>query len=291
MLEAFVPTAAATEKLQVTAAEVPEIEPAELKNRFAEKVRTDSRDRQAPTDEQAILELAGALSTDRVRAIILAMDADASCSDIKAMTAPSGRIYLFSTTYLSETAAASAAFAEEVKLAIAARIRADSRDLLLTCAQDLGSILPSEEPERQAALLAELRADPRFRDIQSITGPDGEVYFHSDEHLSTNYGKILLRAKANKPYPAIAEFVRDRSRVIPAPTKLTLFEDQAFRLTRANIEAFLAEFPKATSEFADIKKLVHPVTGAVYLYSGTYLSEAAAFRMMDWDEVGAAQNP
>lgn len=174
---------------------------------------------------------------------------------------------------------------------IVEKIRKDSRELSLTPAESLDPYFPWADPEKRAVLLAELRSDERFKDIQTATGVKGEVYFHSDTFVSSNYSKIMMRAKANNPGLAIAELVRDRSRVMPAPTKINVFEEQVFGLTRAQIEAFLELLAKPEPEYADIKKLVHPTTGAIYLYSEKWLPEAAAFRIMDWDEVGAANNP
>ncbi len=38
-------------------------------------------------------------------------------------------------------------------------------------------------------------------------------------------------------------------------------------------------------EFSDIKAMIHPATGAVYLYSDKYLDGERAFMMMDYEEV------
>jgi hypothetical protein len=287
------PAQAVGEKLQASPSETPELDPAELKRRIAEQVRADSRERQLPTQEHVIQALAPDLPREQLSELLAEMAGEAALVDIKAVVAPSGRVYLFSEASLSRNAAAERCLLEEAKIAIVERIRRDSRFIALTSMTDLEPLFPSPEPERRAALLAELQADARFRDIQVLTGPGGELHFHSDATLSGNYGKIMMRAKANNPAMAIAELVRDRSRVMPAPTKVTLFNDRVFELAPAQIEGFLAKLatPDAEPEFADIKKLVHPETGAVYLYSDKWLIEAAAFRVMDWEEVGMARNP
>jgi hypothetical protein len=289
----FDPSLIPAEKLRANLAETPQVDGATLKGRIADLVRADSKERKVPTQEHAILELAPDLSREQLGEILNQIANDAAFADIKAVVAPSGRFYLFSEASLSRNEAAEHGYVEEAKLAIVEKIRKDSQYVALTAAAELDQFFPAPEPEKRAALLAEIGTDQRFRDIQTLTGVNGEVHFHSDRYLSDNYGKIMKRAKANDAGLAIAELVRDRSRIMPAPTKLALFNDAVFMLSPAQIEAFVEGLsrPDAVPEYADIKKLVHPTTGAVYLYSDKWLNGDAAFRVMDWDEVGAAQNP
>jgi len=287
----FDPTSPVVEKLRVDPSEPPPIARSELKTRIAETVRAESKERGTPTQEHTIQQLACDLAAEELSAVLAEMAAEEAYGDIKAIVAPSGRTYLFSETHLTHDAAGQRALVEEVKFAIVKRIRKDSQFVALTPASGLDELFPWPEPEKRAAVIEELRADERFQDIQAVTGLGGEVYYHSDAYVSCNYGKIMMRAKAKDPGFAIAELVRDRSRTMPAPTKMTVFEDRVFGLSRAQIGEFLEALAKPESEYADIKKLVHPTTGAVYLYSDRWLHEMAAFRIMDWEEVGAAQNP
>jgi hypothetical protein len=178
-----------------------------------------------------------------------------------------------------------------VKQDLARRIRRDSQHVALTSARDLEELIPWPEPERRAEVLHALVADERFRDIQRMRGPDGALYFHSDAHVSCNSGRIMLRARSSDAAFAIAELVRDRSRDLPAPTKITLFDDRVFGLSRQQVEAFLGALDAPPPELADIRKLVHPSTQAVYLYSSRWMEEVTAARIMDWEEVGLARNP
>lgn len=287
----FDPTHHPVERIRASPTEAPETDPSALKQLIAEKVRACSRDLAAPAAEHVVQQLAPDLPRERLGELLAEMAAEEGFGDIKAVVAPSGRIYLFSDASLARNDAAEKCFLEEVKIAIVEKVRKDSLLIALTPMADLERFFPWPEPEKRLALVAELRADERFRDIQSITGPGGELYLHSDDHVSSNYGKIMVRAKANRPGLSIAEFVRDRSRVMPAPTQVAVFRDAAFALSPAQVEAFLDGLARPEPEFADIKKLVHPTTGAVYLYSDKWLDEANAFRIMDWDEVGRAQNP
>ncbi|BDG10064.1 hypothetical protein [Anaeromyxobacter paludicola] len=285
------PTVSPFADVRAVAQDAPPIDPAALKAQIAATVRSDSESRRAITPEHLIQALAPELPADALSVLLSEMAAEGGFTDIKAIVAPSGRIYLFSEPHLGRNEAAEQALVEEARLAIVEKIRRDSQFVALTPAADLERFFPWPEPEKRAALLAELQADPRFGDIQTVTGPGGEVYYHSNAYLSGNYGKIMMRAKANDPGWAIAELVRDRSRVMPAPTRITVFDDRVFGLSPDQIQGFLGALGEPGSPFADIKKLVHPTTGAVYLYSDQWLPEAAAFASMDWDEVGARQNP
>jgi hypothetical protein len=277
------------EKLNATPRQTAAVDRSELKRRIAETVRADSNERLVPTQERAIQELAPELTREELSAVLSEMGADASHADIKAIVAPSGRVYLFSEGKLTRNDAAERCFLREAKLAIVEKIRRDSQLLALTAAADLGPLFPSAEPGERAAFLAEVKAE--FRDIQTATGPRGEEYLHSDLYVSGNYGKIMTRAQQGDAGRAIAELVRDRSREMPAPTKVTLFNESVFRLSAEQIQSFLDGLESPAPELADIKKLVHPETGALYLYSDRWLPETVAFQRMDWEEVGALRNP
>jgi hypothetical protein len=289
----FDPTLSPPDKLRANPSETPEIDPAAVKARLAALVRADSSERRAPTQEHSVQELAPGLPAERWSELLAEMAAEPAYADIKAVVTPSGRVYLFSEPRLNRNDAAERCFVEEAKIAIAEKIRSDSQYVVLTPMADLERLLPWPEPERRAALVAELRADPRFEDIQAVTGPGGELHLHSDRYVSSSYGRIMTGARANDPARAISEFVRDRSRDIPAPTKITVFRDQVFAISSAQLASFVEglDRPEGGGEHADIKKLVHPATGAVYLYSDRWLVEAAAVRIMDWEEVGSARNP
>jgi hypothetical protein len=278
------------DKLRVEAPEPPPPDKPLLKVRIAERVRSDSGQRSRLTLEHEILDLTPELEKDELRALLAEMATEGSFGDIKAVVAPSGRVYLFSEKHLIAVEAAEKGRVEEARLAVVEKIRADSSRIALTPAADLDPLFPFAEPERRAELLAEIMADDRFADIQSVTGPRGEVYYHSDRFVSGNYGAIMMRAKAKDPCWAIAELVRDRSRIMPAPSKVTLFKAAVFEIDPAELDSLVGELLQRP-EHADVKRLVHRETGAVYLYSDRYLDERRAYDIMDWEEVGALRNP
>ncbi|HTN52657.1 MAG TPA: hypothetical protein VML50_09675 [Anaeromyxobacter sp.] len=286
----FDPTRPTAMKLHVDPAETPAPDPAGLKVRIAEQVRVDSRERHALTPEHAVRRLAPGLPREQLAALLSEMAAEGRYGDIKAIVAPSGRVYLFSEAHLIALEAQERGRAEEAKLAMVERIRADSRKVALTPVADLDPLVPGADPARRDALLAELQADERFRDIRTVTGPGGERYCHSDAFVSGTYSQIMMRAKTRDACLGIAELVRERSRTLPKPTRLTTFEDPVFGIDPGRLEAAVEE-TLSRPEYADIKRLVHPETGGVYLYSDRFLAPQQAFLIMDWDEVGAARNP
>jgi hypothetical protein len=289
-MDSLDPSLPAPDKLRVEAPEAPAPDRSGLKTRVAERVRADSRDRGKLTAEPDVTALVPELQPAELRELLHEMGSDASHEDIKAIVAPEGRVYLYSERHLAMIEAQDRAHEEEAKLAIADRIRADSSRIVLTAAADLEPLVPFEEPGRRAAFFEELRADPRFEDVQVVTGPNGEISYRSDRFLSGNYGTIMMRAQANQPCGTVAELVRDRSRLMPAPTKLETFHDPVFRIDPASLDGVVEELFRR-EEFADVKKVVHPRTRAVYLYSDQFLDEKQAVWMVDWEEVGRLRNP
>ena len=286
----FDPTAPVEEKLQAEPAPAPPPEPPSLEARIAGLIRANAAERAAVTAEWEIRKLAPRLRRQELSAALARMSAEPLYADVKAVVAPSGRLYLFSEPSLAAAAAQEKARFEEAKELIAEKVRRDSQQPQLTPAADLEPLFPSAVPEERAALLAALSADERFKDIQSLAGAPGELYYHSDTFLSGAYGKIMMRARAKDPALAIAELVRERARNLPRPTKITIFEDPVFGFEAAGIEAHV-EATLGRAEYADVKRMVHPATGAIYLFSDRFLDPQQAWMLMDWDEVGAAQNP
>jgi hypothetical protein len=278
------------DKLHVIANDEPPPDLEAIKERIAGRVRSDSRQHRRLTPEQDIMAVARELERPELSSLLAAMATENRYGDVKAVVAPSGRVYLFSEKHLIALEAAELGRIEEARVAIVERIRTDSSRVVLTAMRDLEPLFPFPEPERREALLAEIRADPRFQDIQVVTGPVGEVYLHSDRFVSGNYGAIMMRARAKDASWAIAELVRERSRIMPAPTRTTVFHDPVFGIDPSALDTVIEELLHR-SGFEDVKRIVHPKTGATYLYSSRHLDEARAIDIMDWEEVGARRNP
>lgn len=95
---------------------------------------------------------------------------------------------------------------------------------------------------------------------------------------------------AHDPCATIAETVRDESKRYPRPTCVLLFLEKLFGIHEDDLKSIVCKTLERP-EFNDIKAMVHPETGAVYLYSNQYLDEERAFMMMDYVEVVMPANP
>jgi hypothetical protein len=293
MQQGFDPTITVAEKVLVEpaaeAAGKGQVE--EIKARIAGKIRADAKEHAAMTLSDTVFALVPDSRQGSITAILEEMAAEDAYGDIKAVPTPSGRFYFFSKTFIPVDEAFAKSLIEEVKDKMAEKVRGDSRDrVALTPAGALYALTPETEQDRIAALLDEMRTEARYADIKKVTASNGDGYFHSEIYLSGNYAMILLRAMANDPCATIAETVRDDSRIFPRPTNSQLFQEKAFGIHPGELDAHIAEILRKP-EFIDIKKMVHPSTGVVYLYSSQYLGGDQAWSIMDWEEVGRANNP
>lgn len=265
-----------------------------IKARIAEKVRGDSQERSALTPEDSIADLDDDFRFGRtaVSAVLAEMAAEDCYRDIKAITTATGLIFVYSDTYIAADNAAAKSLVEEAKSILAGAIRADSLNTAtLTPLGALYALASDTDTKIIDALLKGMQTEARFADIKMVTASNGDVYFHSDKYLVGNYAITLLMAMAGDHCATIAETVREESRVYPRTTNVAIFrEQQVYGIPPTDLEAIVAEMLRKP-EYADIKKIVHPSTGAVHLYSNRYINEERAWAMMDWDEVGRANNP
>jgi hypothetical protein len=263
----------------------------ELQARTAARVRADSRERRALTSTAAVAELAPGEPRERLNAILAAMGCDERYADIKAVITDNGAAYLYSERDLTSAEAVERAFVEECEQVIAASVRADSEHrAALTSADALRALLPPTEQGRLAEILARLEADPRYFDLKAVAGPGGETFLHSDLFLGGDDARLLARGGAADPCATVAELVREASRAHPRPTRCRPFWARIFGVAPEQLAGIVEELLRRP-DCADIAKLVHPGTGAVYLYSTRYLDEAQAFAIADWEEVGRDENP
>ena len=265
-----------------------------IKAGIAEKVREDSREHSALTPEESIADLDADFRYGRtaVGAVLTEMATEECYRDIKTITTATGLIFVYSDTYIAADDAAAKSLVEEAKFILASAIRADSLNLVkLTPLGALYALAPDTDTKIVDALLKGMQTEARFADIRMVTASNGDVYFHSDKYLVGNYAVTLLMAMAGDHCATIAETVREESRVYPRTTTVKIFrEQQVYGIPAIEVEAIVAEMLRKP-EYADIKKIVHPTTGAVHLYSDRYIREDQAWAMMDWEEVGRANNP
>jgi hypothetical protein len=263
----------------------------EIKESMAEKIRLNAKERSAMTVAETVFDLVPHTKREYITRMLEEMAADERYADIKAVKTDSGRVYFFSKEYIEADEAVGKSRIEEVKVKIAEKIRGDSRErLALTPTGELYPLIPEPERYQIAAILNEMQADERYSDIRKVTTAKGSVFFHSNRHISGGYATLLSRGTAKNPCAAIVDSVRDESRIYPRPTNIRIFLQKEFDIAPGELERAIPEILRK-EEFADIKMLVHPTTGGVYLYSNRYLVEALASSLVDWEEVGRDANP
>jgi hypothetical protein len=184
--------------------------------------------------------------------------------------------------------AAAKSLYEEAKFQIGERVRADSRDNQLLTSVD--RLYAEIGLDRSAYNPDEVMKDLRYDDIKTMTTVTGELFFYSTRYMSDYYALLLARAAAHDQCAMIADTVRDESERYPRPTCVLFFLEKLFGMNDADLKSSISELQQRP-EFSDIEIMVHPVTGAVYLYSSQYLNAETAFSLMDWEEVGRDNNP
>jgi hypothetical protein len=263
----------------------------EIKERIAEKVRTDSREHAAVTPSEVVFALVPGSQPDRITAILDEMAADDRYPDIRAVTTASGMVFFVSKTYIDTDEAIAKSRIEEIKIMLAEKVREDSRDrVMLTPAADLYALFPDIDREQIDSLLAEMQKEALYADIKTVNASTGDLLFHSDLYMSGYYALVLSRLAAKDPCAMIAAMVRDESRIYPRPTCVQLFGEKPFDIPLRDLKA-LVEATLSKPENQDLRMIVHSSTGGVYLYSDRYMSAETASVIMDWQEVGQEANP
>jgi hypothetical protein len=263
----------------------------EIKAKIAGKIRADGGGHGAVTPSEVVFALVPDSQQDRITAILEGMAADARYADIKAVTTASGMVFFVSVKHIEAAQAIEISRIEEVKFLIAEKVRADSRDdVVLSSVDDLRALAPEMEPAGIAVILGKMRTEERYADIKSVTSPNGNVYYHSDRHMSGYYAVVLSRVAAKDPGATIAALVRDESRIYPRPTCVQFFLEPMFGIPSDDLKA-VVDGMLQKPENSDIKMMVHPETGGVYLYCKQYLNGDTAFKLMHWVEVVKPANP
>lgn len=268
---------------------VEELPAVDLKETIAERIRTDCLELGILTSEGSLIELApGEQPHEAVSAALAEMAKDPGYADIKAVTTASGLVFFYSERHIKVAEAAAKSLLEEVKFRIGEKVRADSKDAEMLTPVD--ALYEEIGWDRSAYSPDEIQKDPRYEDIKTVTAGTGEMFFYSTRHISDYYALVLARVAAKDACVLIAETVRDESRIYPRPTCIMLFLERPFSVKEDDLEAVVRNTLERP-EFSDIKAMIHPATGAVYLYSNKYLDGERAFMKMDYEEVIRPANP
>jgi hypothetical protein len=255
-----------------------------IKRRLARTVRSNAKIDTALTPLHATASLPG-LSLAKRRTVAAEIADDPNYFDIKTVTTSGGLVFLYSTAFLSPAEAAEKASREQTKHLISEKVRKESRErVLLTSLASIQGVCPELGAERLKAILEEMRGEARYVDLKKVAGCN-MLYFYSDMHMTDKYAALLARAADKDPCAVVADTVREESQIYPRPTNVQIFKSQVYGIPYNAIKSTIAGVLQ-NPEYADIRKLVHPATGAVYLYSAQHLNERDALSALRYEDSG-----
>ncbi|MCL2503984.1 MAG: hypothetical protein FWE94_05180 [Coriobacteriia bacterium] len=245
----------------------------ELQRVVAERVRRDSGDEDKVTGVDVLGVCAPYLSREELDKAIGVLCKDERYSDVCQLASFSGSVYLYSSEYFNEEAAAVMVRAEEFRLKIVEHVRGDSQYLTkLTPVENLIGLAPDATMDEVSVRLEEITKDPDFEDITCLTARTGAAFAFSEGHMTIEYATVLLRVAAKDPVYTIAETVREDSRVYPRPTDIEFFKYGLFEVDRSKLDEYVEQ---VLVEYEDIERFEGP-KGKTYLYSSEYLEGSRA---------------
>ncbi|MBJ6800885.1 hypothetical protein [Geomonas propionica] len=241
------------------------------------------------TSSRILSVLAKGLPGELQHGVLEAVSTGALASDIRALVTPSGQLFLYSQDYMTSDDASAKGKLEEVKHAMAERIRRDSRVITaLTPLNAIFTLCPEIKPVKVCSLLNEMQTQVQYRDIKTVSAFSGELYLYCDAHITEKYAGLLVRSAVTDACSTIVETVREESRIYPRPTRVSLFTSHVYGIPAATLHPCIVRVLNSP-QFSDIRKLVHPETDAEYLYSTLHMNEEQAYSLMKWmEEEGTA---
>lgn len=257
---------------------------AEVMAKLAHTVRSNSKKHGSLTAGEMLTLLAKDLPESIHKAVRARMPNDAAYRDIKTIMTSSRQTFFYSLAHMSATDAEAKGRIEEMKHIIAEKIRRDSRvTISLTPLNAIYALWPEMRTVKICSIMNEMQAQECYRDVKTVSACSGALYLYSDRHITDKYAVLLARTAVNDTCTAIAHTVREESRIYPRPINITAFTSQVFGIPPASLEPCIVRVLNHP-EFTDIRKLIHPETHAVYLYSKQYMKEDHAFSVMKWME-------
>ncbi|TGU72535.1 hypothetical protein E4633_09535 [Geomonas terrae] len=261
-------------------------QPAEVKAKLIHNVRRNSKRYGVLTSSHILTVIAQDLPANFHCPLLESISHDPLCSDIRTLVTKSGQLFFYSIAHMSIEDAATKGQLEEVKLAMAERIRRDSRiATALTPLNAMFALFPEITQVKVCAMLNEMQTQAHYRDIKTVSSTSGELYLYCDAHVTEKYASMLARSAVSDACQTIVDTVREESRLYPKPTKVSAFTSQVYGIPPTTLQPCIVRVLNAT-EYADIRKLVHPETESEYLYSNLHMTEEQAVALMKWLEEG-----
>ncbi len=119
---------------------------------------------------------------------------------------------------------------------------------------------------------ADMQKDKGYQDIKSVATSMGTVYLYSETYITKDQAEILVQTEDTKT--RIAEKVREDSKNLAKLTSVDSFCTADPVLEMDKVKASLADMER-DERCQDIKSVVAS-TGAVYLFSETYITNSYA---------------
>ncbi|MFC1865806.1 hypothetical protein ACFLYB_03745 [Chloroflexota bacterium] len=160
---------------------------------------------------------------------------------------------------------------EEMQVRIAEKVREDSQKFAsLTSTETINLLLSEIDVDDLTVNFDDMQKDERFQDIESVVALDGAIYLYSNKYITKSQAEILVQPEDIKPL--IAEKVRDNSKNLAKLTGIDSLFTVGPTLEADKINTALADIEQDDDSYRDIKSIVAS-TGAVYLYSDTYIAD------------------
>jgi hypothetical protein len=258
-----------------------------LYEQIAKRVRDDSRQNARLTSTNAISSIAP--EPGKIHAFLAGLIGTGQYPDIKLVVAANDASYLYSQQFLARESAEKILFGEEVRSQIADRVRDESSKKKRLTPINALAVIPGAEPDKIDTHLMFFKNDERYKDLRVVSNSRNTRYLYSEESITATYAGVLAQAESNDPVATIAATVRDESRIYPRPTNLRTFAAPIFNINPNELERYASEVVQSP-EYKDIKSLLAS-TGAMYLYSETYLNRDWVKATVEWEEVGKHLNP
>ncbi|WP_422486668.1 hypothetical protein [Gudongella sp. DL1XJH-153] len=126
-------------------------------------------------------------------------------------------------------------------------------------------------------------------ELKTIEDAEAQTFYYSGKEMTDKYAGIIIRVKNKDIIRLVADTVREESRRYPRPTYVTMFNLPPYDLSSGELEEMLSEI-SFDSEYNDLK-FTSASNGALFIYSGKYMSKGYADYLAEWIEVGQDENP
>ena len=128
---------------------------------------------------------------------------------------------------------------EELKSRFSSKVRSDSEArAALTSIEALAELSPHESAERVRAILTEMGAEERFRDIKAVITDSGKAYLYCESHITM--AEAVERAFREECEEVVAARIRDDSQIRTNLTPMAALRGLLPRTEQDRIDAIVS---------------------------------------------------